>query len=94
MQLSPIQFSETEDLLDIRYDPVFKAVFTRETPSSRGAISSLVSACIKRTITVETIVANEPPISDITNRQIRYDIACKSIVSRKFTHGDSKTQRI
>ena len=81
--LYAIQFSEDDDLLDIRYDPVFKAVFTRETPSSRGAISSLVSACIKRKITVETIVANEPPITDITNRQIRYDIACKTTTGEK-----------
>ena len=32
---------------------------------------------------METIIANEPPITDITNRQIRYDIACKTITGEK-----------
>ena len=38
------QFSEDDDPVDIRYDKVFKAVFTKETPASKGALSKLVSA--------------------------------------------------
>jgi hypothetical protein len=39
-----MQFTQHDDLLDIRYDNVFKAVFTKETPESRKALSYLVSA--------------------------------------------------
>jgi len=30
MKASPVQFSDSDDLLDIRYDNIFKAVFTRD----------------------------------------------------------------
>jgi len=43
-----IQFDDSNDLIDICYDNVFKAVFTKETPESRGALSRLVSAFIDR----------------------------------------------
>jgi predicted transposase/invertase (TIGR01784 family) len=65
-------------IMDIRYDPVFKAVFTKETTESRGALSRLISALIDRTVTVETIIANEPPIDDIRQRYLRFDVACKT----------------
>jgi predicted transposase/invertase (TIGR01784 family) len=65
-------------IFDIRYDPVFKAVFTKETAKSRGALSSLISALIGRTVTVEAITANEPPTSYMGQKKIRYDIACRS----------------
>jgi len=64
--------------MDIRYDPVFKAVFTKETPESRIALSDLISALIGRTVTVEAIIANEPPIDDIRQRYLRFDVACKT----------------
>jgi len=73
-----IHFKENDELLDIRFDNVFKAVFTKETPESRGALSNLVSAFIDRKITVTSINANEPPIDDLRDRQIRFDISCKS----------------
>jgi len=65
-------------VMDIRYDPVFKAVFTKETPESRIALSDLISALIGRAITVEAIIANEPPIDDIRQRYLRFDVACKT----------------
>jgi len=65
-------------VMDIRYDPVFKAVFTKETAESRIALSDLISALIGRTVTVETIIANEPAIDDIRQRYLRFDIACKT----------------
>jgi hypothetical protein len=37
---APVQFSEEDKLLDIRYDPIFKAVFTKDTPASKGALSA------------------------------------------------------
>ena len=74
--MQPFQFSENDNPLDIRYDPIFKAVFTRQTQASKGALSSLVSACIGRAVTVDTITANEPPVDDARDRLIRYDISC------------------
>ena len=74
----PIQFDEKEELLDIRYDNIFKAVFTKETPSSKGALSGLISALIERKIVVQTIIANELPLDNVFNRSIRFDIACKA----------------
>jgi len=74
----PIQFADTDDLLDIRYDNIFKAVFTRETPASKGALSALISALIDRKITVEVITANEPAVEDTHERNIRFDISCRA----------------
>jgi predicted transposase/invertase (TIGR01784 family) len=73
-----IQFSEADELLDIRYDHVFKAVFTRNSQTSKMAPSDLISALIGRAITVETITANEPPIEGTGDRRIRFDISCKA----------------
>jgi len=65
-------------ILDIRYDPVFKGVFTKDTAEARTALSKLVSALIGRVITVDTIIANEPVITDTRHRRLRFDIACKT----------------
>ena len=65
-------------VLDIRHDSVFKAVFTRDTPESRGALSSLLSALIGKIVSVETIIANEPPSNGMFQRNIRYDISCRT----------------
>jgi predicted transposase/invertase (TIGR01784 family) len=73
-----IQFSDTDELLDIRYDNVFKAVFTRNTPASKGALSDLISSFIGKKVTVASITANEPPIDDIRDRSVRFDISCKT----------------
>ncbi|MCL2721944.1 MAG: Rpn family recombination-promoting nuclease/putative transposase [Treponema sp.] len=74
--MTKVQFNDTDDLIDICYDNVFKAVFTKETPESRGALSRLISALIGRNVSVATITANEPPIDSLRDRQIRFDIAC------------------
>jgi predicted transposase/invertase (TIGR01784 family) len=66
------------DPVDICYDNVFKAVFTRDTPESRTALSRLVSAITGRPLTVLSITANEPPVDSLRDRQIRFDISCKS----------------
>jgi len=63
---------------DIRYDPVFKAVFTRDTSNSRVALSDLISALIGRTVAVDTMTAGEPPVDDIRQRYVRFDVACKT----------------
>jgi predicted transposase/invertase (TIGR01784 family) len=76
--VSKIKFAETDDIIDICHDNVFKAVFTKESPQSRGALEKLLSGLIGRSLTVNAITANEPPIDDIHDRQIRFDINCKS----------------
>jgi predicted transposase/invertase (TIGR01784 family) len=73
-----IRFSDDDDIVDIRMDNVFKAVFTRNSPASRGALSGLLSALTGRELRVLAISANEPPIDNIRDRQIRFDIACKA----------------
>ena len=74
-----IRFEKTDDLFDIRFDNVFKAVFARDTPASKGALSKLVSALIGRNVVVTNISANEPPIDSLRDRQIRFDINCKTV---------------
>ena len=71
--------SDADDIIDIRIDRVFKAVFTRNTPTSRGALSKLISALICHEVTVNNITTNEPPIDDLRDRQIRFDINCNTI---------------
>jgi hypothetical protein len=57
-----IRFDQADDLIDICMDNVFKAVFARDTPESRGALSALLSALTGRGLTVIAIGANEPPV--------------------------------
>ncbi|MDR1586499.1 MAG: Rpn family recombination-promoting nuclease/putative transposase [Treponema sp.] len=67
----------TEDrLIDLRYDKIFKAVFTQNTPASRKALTSLLEANLKRRLDIVTVIANEPAAQSKTDRQIHYDIAC------------------
>jgi predicted transposase/invertase (TIGR01784 family) len=73
-----IRFDEADDLIDICLDNVFKAVFARNTPESQGALSRLLSAVTGRKLTVIAITANEPPIDNLRDRQIRFDIHCKT----------------
>ena len=73
-----IYFDDNDDLIDICMDNVFKAVFTRNTPASQGALSRLISALIGRDVTIVALSANEPPIDNLRDRQIRYDINCKA----------------
>jgi len=74
----PFLFGDGARILDIRYDPVFKGVFTRDTAKSRGALSDLISSLIGRTVTVEAVIANEPPVDDTRQRPLRFDVACKT----------------
>ncbi|WP_461256413.1 PD-(D/E)XK nuclease family transposase [Treponema sp. R80B11-R83G3] len=71
-------FGNGMSVLDIRYDVVFKAVFTRDTAKSRAALSDLISSLIGRTIKVETIIANEPPVDDLRQRYLRFDVDCRT----------------
>jgi predicted transposase/invertase (TIGR01784 family) len=57
---------------------VFKAVFTKNTSSSRAALSDLISALIGRKVAVDIIAANEPPIEDLRQKNVRFDVSCKT----------------
>jgi len=72
----PFPLGNGINVLDIRYDAVFKAVFTKDTASSRGALSHLISALIGRNVKVDAIIANEPPVDDLRQRYLRFDVAC------------------
>ena len=72
-----IYLDKQEDLIDICMDNVFKAVFTKGTPESLGSLAKLLSALTGREVVSVSIIANEPPIDDIRDRQIRFDIQCK-----------------
>ena len=73
-----IRFADSDDLIDICMDNVFKAVFTRGIPASQTALSRLVSAIIGRDVQIINILTNEPPVDDLRDRQIRFDIHCRS----------------
>jgi hypothetical protein len=72
-----VTITESDDPVDICRDNVFKAVFTKNSPQSRGALSKLLSAVIGRELTVVSITANEPPIDSLRDRQVRFDLTCK-----------------
>jgi predicted transposase/invertase (TIGR01784 family) len=74
----PFPLGDGRSVLDIRYDVVFKAVFTKDTKESRGALSHLISALIGRTVKVEAVIANEPPVDDLRQRYLRFDVACRT----------------
>jgi hypothetical protein len=60
------------------YDNIFKVVFARKTPESLAALSRLISAITGRPLTVKSVIANEPAIDNLRDRQIRFDIPCKT----------------
>jgi predicted transposase/invertase (TIGR01784 family) len=67
----------SNDIINICQDGVFKAVFTKDTPESGKALASLLSAFIGKELTVLSITTNEVPIDDTRQRKIRYDISVK-----------------
>jgi len=74
----PFPFGDGTSIYDIRYDPVFKTTFTRDSSNSRAALSDLISSLIGRTVSIKTINANEPPIYDLRQRYVRFDIVCRT----------------
>jgi predicted transposase/invertase (TIGR01784 family) len=70
----PVTLSPEDDIIDICWDNVFKAAFTRDSPPSQGALKQLLSAFIGRPVAVLAVVSNEPPPLSTTDRQIRFDI--------------------
>jgi hypothetical protein len=52
-------------------DHIFKAVFTKDTPQSRGAITGLLSAFLGRKLSLLSITTNEPAVDDLRQRNIK-----------------------
>ncbi|GHU06996.1 hypothetical protein FACS1894151_00660 [Spirochaetia bacterium] len=77
MENEQLNSGNTFESLSILWDNVFKAVFTKDTEQSKGALRCLISALIGQNIDIIDQLANEPAIDDIHDRQIRYDIHCK-----------------
>ncbi|MDR1248553.1 MAG: Rpn family recombination-promoting nuclease/putative transposase [Treponema sp.] len=77
--MNTVCLDDADDPVDIRYDNVFKAVFTRNTPESRTALSRLVSAITGRSLRVLSLSANEPPPDSLRDRQIRFDLSCRAV---------------
>jgi predicted transposase/invertase (TIGR01784 family) len=75
--MTPIQLKPTDDLLNILADPVFKAVFTRDTKESRGALMALIAAYTGNEVASVVVKQNEPAIEDAAERQIRFDISVR-----------------
>ena len=76
--MAKIRFEDDDDLIDIRLDNVFKAVFTRDNKLSNAALSKFISALINREVVVRGINVNELPINNLRDRQIRFDISCRT----------------
>jgi predicted transposase/invertase (TIGR01784 family) len=72
-----IKFTYEDDIINPCRDNVFKSVFTRNTPPSRGALTRLLSAYMAVPVELVTVTANEPPPVSLYDRQIRFDIAVK-----------------
>jgi hypothetical protein len=69
--------NDSEHTINICQDEVFKAVFTKDSPESKAAITSLLSAFIGKELTIISITANEVPIDDVHERQLRLDISVR-----------------
>jgi predicted transposase/invertase (TIGR01784 family) len=72
-----VYFEEDADIVDIRYDKAFKAVFTKDNPRTRRALGGLLSACVGKNLSVVSLSANEPAADAAWERHIRYDVVCR-----------------
>ena len=77
MSVNKMFFQYEDDIINPCWDNVFKAIFTRDTLESRGALECLLSAILMCKLAVLSITVNEPPVDNVNERQIRYDINCK-----------------
>lgn len=82
-------------LLNPCADPVFKALFTQETPESRRALTSFLSAIFEKPVSDVRLVQNELSVETENEKQSRFDINCLvdgnpvNIEMQGVNHGDS-----
>ena len=65
------------EIINICNDAVFKAIFTKNTDDSRTALKSLLSAFLEKKLSIIDVTANDAPINDLRDRQIRFDISVR-----------------
>ena len=65
-----------ENLLDPKDDAVFKFLFTSENDDSRGALKAFISDFTGQKVEKLTISLNEPPVTFLEDKQIRFDVNC------------------
>jgi hypothetical protein len=75
---------KNEDLIDICFDNVFKAVFTKDTPESLSALAKLLSAITDRDVETVYVIGNEPAIAGLRDRQVWFDVHCKASTGEYF----------
>jgi len=71
-----VLFGELDDLLDIRKDNIFKAVFTRTQQFQDGPFKACIGHC-RQEHGGAGHNGNEPAPDDERSRQLRFDINCK-----------------
>ena len=59
---------------------MFKAVFTKGSPESLAALAKLLSAVTGRDVEAVSVIGNEPAIDNLRDRQVRFDVYCKSSI--------------
>ena len=64
-------------LLNPLADPIFKIIFTTESPESREALRCFLSDVIGKEVTDVTLQPNELSGDCITDKQSEFDINCK-----------------
>ncbi|MDR3046962.1 MAG: Rpn family recombination-promoting nuclease/putative transposase [Bacteroidales bacterium] len=75
--MEKVVLSASDDILNPCLDPVFKALFTKNTPAAQFSLKAFLSAVLERKITDATVIQNEPAVEDAREKQIRFDVACK-----------------
>ena len=67
---------KTGALLNPRIDSTFKALFTQDTPESKGALHSFLEAATGLKITTVVLKPNDAPLLFDGQRRVSYDIQC------------------
>jgi predicted transposase/invertase (TIGR01784 family) len=71
------ELSPEIDLIKPYLDSAFKDVFASATEEANIALCAFISAAIGEEVVSVNIQPNEPPVTFIQEKQIRYDISCK-----------------
>jgi predicted transposase/invertase (TIGR01784 family) len=75
--MNDVRIAPGDDLLNICSDPVLKAVLTKDTPESRGALRSVLSAYTGKQVSDVQVRENEPAVGSIIEKKIRLDVNCR-----------------
>jgi predicted transposase/invertase (TIGR01784 family) len=65
-----------DETLNPCLDPIFKAIFTSETPESQAALKDFISTYTEQKVVEVMVSSNEPAVTGIDDKQIRFDVNC------------------